>query len=130
MPWKGTQEALDRHAGDYAKYVYPINTPSALSRSLGVQAECINASCSSPQRQESVPYVSHVYEGKGRTVLDTGGVMEWKACDTFVIPSWISFRHECSDSEVAFLFTFTDMPILQVLGCIEVVETTEPGVDE
>jgi gentisate 1,2-dioxygenase len=94
MPWKGTQEALDRHAGDYGKYVYPINTPLALSRTLGAQAERINTSCSSPQRQESASYVFHVYEGKGRTVFDTGAVVEWNACDTFVIPSWISFRTE------------------------------------
>jgi hypothetical protein len=64
MPWKGTQEALDRQAGDYAKYVYPINTPSTLSRTLGAQAERINASCSSPQRHESVSLAFHVYEGK------------------------------------------------------------------
>lgn len=117
------QEALNKQGGTYARYTYPFND-LGLARTLGAEAERINANTMSPQRQDSASYVFHVYQGKGRTVLSQPSLqgskpnetIEWKACDTFVIPSWASFRHECDDSEDSFIFSFNDKPALQALG--------------
>jgi gentisate 1,2-dioxygenase len=96
-------------------YTYAFNE-QGLSRTLGAEAERLNAGCSSPQRQDSASYVFHIFEGEGKTVLATGQVLEWSPRDTFVIPSWVSFHHECTGSETAYLFSFTEKPVLQALG--------------
>lgn len=109
------EDALDRQKGEYAQYEYPVNTPT-LSRTLGAEAERINPGHASNHRQDSASYVFHIYQGSGRTVLDTGKIIEWNACDTFVIPAWVGFRHENSSHTVAYLFSFTEKPALTALG--------------
>lgn len=120
MPWNSVQEALDKQEGTYAKYIYPFNDLD-LVRTLGAEAERIGAGSASPQRQDSASCVFHVYQGRGRTVLSrlsstSSETIDWEPSDTFVIPSWVSFRHECDNSEPAYLFSFTDRPALQALG--------------
>lgn len=57
--------------------------------------------------------VFSVVEGSGRTIV--GDIeLQWQARDTFVVPSWMSHRHECDAA--AMLFSFSDRPVQQKLG--------------
>lgn len=115
-PWKRVQESLDAAEGPYARYIYPFNENFITARTLGAQAERINAGGQSPLRQDSASYVFHVHIGEGHTQLGNGDRLKWKAKDTFVIPSWAPFTHHSTGSLAAYLFSFTDSPLLEALG--------------
>lgn len=115
-PWKCVQESLDASEGPYAKYIYPFNKTALLARTLGAQAERIDAGRQSPLRQDSASYVFHAYMGQGYTQLGDETKLHWKANDTFVIPSWTPFTHCSTGSGPAYLFSFTDSPFLEALG--------------
>jgi gentisate 1,2-dioxygenase len=87
-----------------------------VARTLGAQAERVDSGRQSPIRQDSASYVFHVYEGQGYTQLGDETKLQWKAHDTFVIPSWTPFTHYSTGSGSAYLFSFTDAPILEALG--------------
>ena len=60
--------------------------------------------------------VYHVVEGKGHTVVDDIK-LNWENKDTFCVPGW-SFHEHVNESptEPAFLFSYTDTPVLKALG--------------
>jgi gentisate 1,2-dioxygenase len=46
-----------------------------------------------------------------------GKRMEWEAKDLFVVPGWASHEHvNMSSSHPAYLFSFTDGPVMKALG--------------
>ncbi len=57
--------------------------------------------------------IVHVVEGEGRSFVGDQ-VLNWRAKDIFVVPSWQACRHE-SDSDTV-LFSFSDRPVQQALG--------------
>jgi gentisate 1,2-dioxygenase len=77
-----------------------------------------------PKDFRSIPYRATdgatfaVVEGKGRTIVTRpdGSLVtfDWGPRDIFVVPSWLSHRHE-ADSD-SFLFSFSDRPAQQKLG--------------
>jgi gentisate 1,2-dioxygenase len=96
--------------------VYPFNEKSMLARTIGAQAERIDAGKRSPLRQDSASYIFHAHKGQGYTELGDGRKLHWKSNDTFVIPSWVPFTHYSTGSEAAYLFSFNDIPVLEALG--------------
>ncbi len=56
-------------------------------------------------------------EGNGRSTITTRTgddfVVDWTARDLFVVPSWLSVRHEAAEDSV--LFSFSDRPIQEAL---------------
>lgn len=121
FPWADVQKYLDSVKEDYAIYTYQsqVQKGKPLSTIIGGQVEKIGVGTTSPSRQENSSFVYHVYEGKGRTILtDDNGeetVLEWDKNDTFCIPSWKQFKHVNEGDEVAYLFSFSDTPLLQNL---------------
>ena len=59
--------------------------------------------------------IYHVVEGKGRSVVG-GKTLEWEDKDVFCVPSWTKHEHvNASESEPAFLFSFSDLPVMKAL---------------
>ncbi|KAK6459479.1 RmlC-like cupin domain-containing protein [Scheffersomyces xylosifermentans] len=122
FPWKPVQEYLDNVKGDHAIFEYrdQINNELALSTIVGAQAERIAAGTASPVRQENSSFVFHIYEGTGYTIIeeDDGkeSILRWEDKDVFCVPSWKSFKHVNEGSSPAYLFNFSDTPLLKNLN--------------
>ena len=54
-----------------------------------------------------------VVEGRGRTRIGPGFVVEWRPRDIFVVPSWKQVTHDVGEDAV--LFSFSDRPIQEAL---------------
>src|SRR3546814_16068374 len=62
--------------------------------------------------------VFSVVEGTGHTLIgdgDTAQRFDWGKRDTFVIPSWVPYRHVAPNDD-AVVFSFSDRPVQKVLG--------------
>ena len=60
--------------------------------------------------------VYHVHEGVGATVIN-GKRFVWADHDSFVVPPWAWHEHSnSSETEMAYLFSITDIPILDSFG--------------
>ncbi|ANB14625.1 hypothetical protein AWJ20_2230 [Sugiyamaella lignohabitans] len=123
-PWAEVQKTLDSSSSSHAIYNYVSKVKGKqgkhLSTIIGAQAERISPSSSSPLRQESSSFIVHVYSGKGYTVVNHNEQEQkliWNQHDTFCIPSWVKFQHfNHSDDEQAYLFSYSDTPLLENLA--------------
>jgi gentisate 1,2-dioxygenase len=121
FPWVNAQSVLDKDkSSSYSSYVYKNADGSTLSKIIGAEAERIGLNASSPLRRETCSKVFHVYEGKGYSEIDDGKGnkkrLDWSRSDTFAVPAWSSVVHYCQGSEDAYLFSFSDKPLLENLG--------------
>lgn len=119
-PWAPVGEALDAASGKHATYQYTLSNGKPLSSILGVQAERLDPGAV-VESQESVSYIYHCYEGKGRTEVEAPSgekfVFNWEARDTFAIPTWSKIKHvNESKTERAYLVACHDGPLLECLG--------------
>jgi gentisate 1,2-dioxygenase len=120
FPWAEVQSKLDASEGTYAIYQYKAKTEGQknLSTIIGAHAERVDVGTSSPSRRETSSFVFHVYQGYGYTTVEQNGqsdVLDWEASDTFCVPSWARFQHHNEGDEPAYLFSFSDTPLLQNL---------------
>ncbi|KAK7979896.1 hypothetical protein PG989_012353 [Apiospora arundinis] len=136
IPWSKAQAHLDAQPGHHAIYHYTlpvtnISSPASpassfdsttpLSRTIGGQAERIDAGTASPAIRESCSFVYHCFEGSGRTRLTLADgkteTVEWERGDTFAVPAWTERVHEAAESgEASYLFAVNDLPLLRNLG--------------
>ncbi|KAK8093380.1 hypothetical protein PG997_000065 [Apiospora hydei] len=135
IPWSRVQRSLNSQPGNHAIYHYTlpaytlsptsdgsIPTNSPLSRTIGAQAERIQAGTASPPIRESCSFVYHCFEGSGRTLLTLAdGVgkeeVHWKRGDTFAVPAWSERVHVADAGDAAsYLFAVNDLPLLRNLG--------------
>lgn len=59
--------------------------------------------------------VYHVISGYGTSII-AGQQFDWTAGDTFAVPIWVPHRHLNPTTEDAFLFSYSDAPVLDALG--------------
>ena len=120
FPWVDVQKWLDAQPGSYARYLYTVGDKKEhLSKIVGGHAERINAGTRSPQRQETSSFVFHVYQGSGYTLVGEPGQekkLVWSKSDTFAVPHWDRIVHVADAGEDAYLFSFSDVPLLTNLG--------------
>ncbi|KAI8887277.1 RmlC-like cupin [Backusella circina FSU 941] len=121
FPWAPVQEALDSdQSAPYAMYTYLQKDGSAVSKIIGAEAERIGANSTSPTRQETISRVFHVYDGQGYSKIeDVKGnvkILNWTRSDTFAVPSWCRITHHNEHNESAYLFSYSDKPLLENLG--------------
>jgi gentisate 1,2-dioxygenase len=57
----------------------------------------------------------HVIEGSGYSIVDDRR-LDWDDKDVFTVPTWTFHEHVNSGDRPAFLFSFTDAPIMKALG--------------
>ena len=85
---------------------YPMPT-------IGTFIQWLPAGFSGDRYRSTDGTVFCVAEGKGRSVVGDK-TFEWGPHDIFVVPSWVSVRHEAAEDSV--LFSFSDRPVQKVLG--------------
>jgi len=56
----------------------------------------------------------HVIEGSGYSLVG-GKRLEWEDKDVFTVPTWTLHEHANTGREPAFLFSFTDAPVMKAL---------------
>jgi gentisate 1,2-dioxygenase len=59
--------------------------------------------------------IHHVVHGSGRTIVD-GEVLDWAEKDVFAIPTWATHEHVNDSDEDAFIFSYSDAPVMRALG--------------
>lgn len=126
FPWAPVQQTLDGAASagkDHVLYHYRHADGSALSKTLGAQAERLSAGATSPAARATTSFVYHIYSGIGHSdiTLPDGKTVqrvEWTARDTFAVPAWCSVQHTCTtrEEEAAYLFAINDRPMVESLG--------------
>jgi len=65
----------------------------------------------------------HVVEGAGSSVVG-GQRLDWEDKDVFTVPTWTFCEHVNSGNHPAFLFSFSDMPVMKALSLYR--EETRP----
>lgn len=121
FPWQPVAEKLSAIKGPHAVHQYHLENGQHLSKTISAQAERVGAGQTSPVSQETVSFVYHVYEGSGYTTMTlsdgTERKINWKAKDTFSVPSWTAISHTNTGySGDAFLFAINDRPMVESLG--------------
>ena len=56
-----------------------------------------------------------VVQGSGRTIVD-GQSLDWRDRDVFAIPTWATHEHINDSDEDAYLFSYSDAPVMRALG--------------
>jgi gentisate 1,2-dioxygenase len=56
----------------------------------------------------------HVVEGAGYSVVG-GERLDWEDKDVFTVPTWTFSEHVNTGDRPAFLFSFSDAPVMQAL---------------
>jgi gentisate 1,2-dioxygenase len=122
-PWADMQGQLDADPQPFAAREYRRrDTGDAVSRTMGAQAERLDAGHTSPSRRETASAIYHVVKGSGSsTIGDT--TIEWSEHDTFVVPAWHAFEHTNGGSETAYFVRYDDVPFLRAL---DLYRTEEP----
>ncbi|MCZ8132725.1 MAG: gentisate 1,2-dioxygenase [Steroidobacteraceae bacterium] len=120
-PYDRTREALetlgrngepDPCHGHKMRFVNPVTGGFAMP-TIGTFMQLL------PRGFETKPYrstdatVFTPVEGEGRTHVGAA-VLEWRARDVFVVPSWATVRHQAASDAV--LFSFSDRPVQQATG--------------
>ncbi len=123
-PWAETQHALDDLAGDTTgsptdgivlEYANPRTGGSVLP-TLGCRIQSLAAGQHTDAHRHTASTVYHVVRGHGNTVV-AGERLDWQERDTFAVPGWAVHEHvNGSGDDAAILFSFTDEPVLRVLG--------------
>ncbi len=57
----------------------------------------------------------HVIEGSGHSIVD-GKRLDWEDKDVFTVPTWTFHEHANTGDRPAFLFSFSDAPVMKALG--------------
>ena len=120
-PYVGTREALNvlGRASDQnpchgvkTRYINPLTGDYAMP-TMGAFAQLLVRGFRGLPYHSTDSTIYQVIEGSGRTIV-SGEVLEWRAHDVFVVPSW-KWHHHQADAE-SVLFSFSDRPVQQKLG--------------
>jgi gentisate 1,2-dioxygenase len=120
-PYTRTREALEQMQkqdewdpwhGLKLRYVNPVDGNAAIP-TLSTFMQLLPTGFVTEPYQSTDATVFSVVEGSGRSIIG-GSFFEWKARDTFVVPSWQQVVHEANTESV--LFSFSDRVCQQKLG--------------
>jgi gentisate 1,2-dioxygenase len=120
-PYLTTRAALNALAcaGDHdpchgvkTRYLNPLTGDYAMP-TMGAFAQLLPRGFRGLSYRSSDSAIYHVIEGNGRTIVGDE-LLEWRAHDVFVVPSWKLHHHEAEVESV--LFSFSDRPVQQKLG--------------
>ena len=101
--------------GTMLEYVNPVTGGPALT-TMASFLQRLRPGQKTQAHRHSTSSVYLAVEGHGRTVIDKQ-VFPWGPGDVFALPTWAVHAHENSSvSEDAILFSFSDAPVMKVLG--------------
>ena len=122
-PWTETKQAVSRLAelsqgspfdGVIMEYTNPVDGGPVMP-TIACYVQMLRPGERTVAHRHTATTIYHVVEGKGRSVVG-GKTLEWEEKDVFCVPSWAKHEHvNGSDSEPAFLFSFSDLPVMKAL---------------
>lgn len=123
-PWAETQRAFDAIADDaegsssegvLLEYKNPVNGGPVLP-TMGCRVSRLRPGFRGTAVRRTSSAVYHVVKGSG--VAQVGDTrLEWNDKDVFAVPPWHRFElRNDSDTEDAYLFSFTNEPVVRALG--------------
>jgi gentisate 1,2-dioxygenase len=116
FPWVEMRARLDSEPGPYAMLFYLDRyTGAQIGKTIGARAERIAGGVRSPGRRMTASNIFNVIAGSGHTTIGSTTV-EWEPGDTFAVPAWYPHTHEAHGTETAYLFSYSDRPMLESLG--------------
>jgi gentisate 1,2-dioxygenase len=114
--WVDMRARLDAELGPYAALPYLDRyTGAQISKTIGARAERLSGGVRSPGRRMTASNIFNVIAGRGRTIVGAT-TLEWEQGDTFAVPAWYPHAHEALGAETAYLFSYSDRPMLESLG--------------
>jgi gentisate 1,2-dioxygenase len=121
FPWKKTKAQLDASKGEHAIFEYRLPDAKHVNPIVGASAEKIMAGKSTVPRQDTANRIYQVHSGRGvAKISDPKGKntyeLAWGPADTFTVPSWYRFTIHADEGEAAYLFTFSDIAMLEHLN--------------
>ena len=76
---------------------------------------CCRPGPAAPQAHRHVCCTNyHVIEGSGYSLVG-GRQLDWEDKDVFTVPTWTFHEHVNTGNRPAFLFSFTDTPVMKAL---------------
>lgn len=112
---QATRDAANPRDGYSMEYVNP-RTGGPVLPTMDCSIQLLPPGFAGEGFRRSASAVFHVVEGAGYTEVGNRR-LTWQAKDTFALPSWAPYAHfNASSSEPAFLFSYTDAPVLRAIG--------------
>ena len=124
-PWPQTRATLERlaattaggpHDGVILEYTNPV-TGGPVMPTMACFAQVLRPGQRTKAHRHTSSAAYHVVEGSGFSMVD-GERLEWDAKDVFAVPAWAVHHHENNSSQDAYLFSFTDVPVLAALDLL------------
>jgi gentisate 1,2-dioxygenase len=132
-PWPETKAALDELAGMATgspfdglimEYTNPVSG-GAVMPTIACYVQRLEPGQRTQAHRHTHSAVYHVVEGRGCSIVG-GQSFEWQEKDIFCVPGWTGHQHvNLSSTEPAYLFSFTDLPVLRSLDLLR--EEAVPG---
>ena len=123
-PWTQARVALEglaaattgsSHDGVILEYTNPA-TGGSVMPTIGCYVQVLRPGSRTEAHRHTPSTVYHVIEGQGRTIVD-GTRLDWESKDVFTVPGWARHEHvNESTTQPAYLFSYTDAPVLRALG--------------
>jgi gentisate 1,2-dioxygenase len=93
---------------------------------MSASMQMLRAGVETQAHRHTSSHVYHVVRGSGSTTI-SGERLEWRAGDTFALPTWAEHSHANPGGEDALLFSFSDEPAIEALGLLR---AQPPGSSE
>ncbi len=101
-------DPFDGYAGEY---INPSNGKTA-NPTIASWMQKLPSGFQSKAHRHTSSNVFHVYKGSGYSIIN-GVQFHWSEGDYFVIPNWAWHEHTVTSSEDAYLFSVSDIPIME-----------------
>jgi gentisate 1,2-dioxygenase len=132
-PWPETKQALQAlaekaqgspHDGLIMEYTNPVDGGPVMP-TIACFVQMLRPGERTQAHRHTSSAIYHVVEGRGCSMVGDQS-LEWQEKDVFCVPNWTSHQHlNLSTSEPAFLFSFTDIPVMRSLDLLR--EEEVPG---
>jgi gentisate 1,2-dioxygenase len=132
-PWAETKPAVQRlgekargspYDGLIMEYTNPIDGGPVMP-TIACFVQMLRPGEQTQAHRHTASAIYHVVEGRGCSMVGDRS-LDWEEKDVFCVPGWTSHQHmNTSKSEPAFLFSFTDIPVMRSLDLLR--EEALPG---
>jgi gentisate 1,2-dioxygenase len=124
--WAETKEVVQRlaavtqgssHDGVIMEYTNPVDGGPVMP-TMACFVQMLRPGERTQAHRHTSSAIYHVVEGRGCSMVG-GQILEWEEKDVFCLPNWTDHQHvNQSSTEPAFLFSFTDIPVMRSLDLL------------
>ena len=121
-PWSETRAALEQLATEHEdspfdgvilEYTNPLTGGPAMP-TIACYIQLLHPGQHTQAHRQVCCTNYHVIEGSGYSLVG-GRQLDWEDKDVFTVPTWTFHEHVNTGSRPAFLFSFTDAPVMKAL---------------